>query len=159
MEDHEKALGTSYEWRYHIGYRGKVHGLVIAWKKGMYELAGEENGRLDELPIFGQAGSMPTRGEVGLSRSTRNVFLLVALKELGEENKGKGIIVGTIHAFWHPRHTYERARQIGIFFSQAKAFKASDPQYKDWEIVLAGYVPSFLFPLRTLLISDKGLQH
>ena len=39
----------------------------------------------------------PTRQELALSRSTRNVFLLVALKNKGAKG---GIIVGTIHCFW-----------------------------------------------------------
>lgn len=45
--------------------------------------------------------SKEARRAAGLSRSTRNVAVFVALKFKDREG---GIIVGTTHLFWHPQH-------------------------------------------------------
>lgn len=84
------------------------------------------------------------RRRAGLSRSTRNVALLVALKFKDREG---GVIFGTTHLFWHPQHVYERARQTGILFREARRFRdeSGGGEWKDWPTFLAGGTFS-LFP-------------
>ena len=136
LSDHAPVLSLEYSYTYHIGYPDKPHGLLIAWKTAKFEKVAEKVGRLDELsPLPAQDPTAPTRQELALSRATRNVFLLVALKN---KNSPGGIILGTIHCFWHPKHVYERVRQLAILFAEARRFKESNEEWKDWEVVLAG---------------------
>ncbi|GAA5895854.1 hypothetical protein JCM5296_006684 [Sporobolomyces johnsonii] len=78
-----------------------------------------------------------SRRAAGLSRSTRNVCLFVALKFKDREG---GVIVGTTHLFWHPMHVYERVRQTGIFVREAKKFReeGGGGAWRDWPVFLAG---------------------
>jgi len=78
------------------------------------------------------------RQRAGLSRSTRNVALLVALKF---KDRAGGVIVGTTHLFWHPQHSYERARQAGLLAREALTFRdhgSADGAWRSWPIFLAG---------------------
>lgn len=148
LEDHLPKLEKHYECSSFIGYENKNHGLLIAWKPELFTKVGESSGRLDEMSCQVVGGTskaesgLSSRAEIGLSRSTRNVFNFVALEK--KDTEGKGIIVGTTHLFWHPRHSYERARQTGILFQAARTFKASKPEYESYEVLIAGYVINFL---------------
>lgn len=123
----------------------------------MFEKVGERGLRLDDLPIDDSisppphpspapatptspdASSLPNpapRRAAGLSRSTRNVALFVALKF---KHRTGGIIVGTTHLFWHPQHVYERARQTGILMREARKFRDDDDAaWRDWPVFVAG---------------------
>ncbi|KAK4702668.1 RNA exonuclease NGL2, partial [Phenoliferia sp. Uapishka_3] len=75
------------------------------------------------------------RRAAGLSRSTRNVALMVALKFKDREG---GIIIATTHLFWHPQHVFERARQTGILLRELRRFRDDNPEWQDWPAFLAG---------------------
>ncbi|KAM0748963.1 Endonuclease/exonuclease/phosphatase [Meredithblackwellia eburnea MCA 4105] len=77
------------------------------------------------------------RKRAGLSRSTRNVALMVALKY---RNRAGGIIIATTHLFWHPKHIYERVRQTGILLRELRKFRdeSSNGEWRDWSTFLAG---------------------
>ncbi|GAA6013380.1 hypothetical protein JCM11491_006372 [Sporobolomyces phaffii] len=81
--------------------------------------------------------SRASRLAAGLSRTTRNVALFVALKF---KDRDEGVIVGTTHLFWHPKHVYERVRQTGILLREANKFREESPNeaWKDWPVFLAG---------------------
>jgi RNA exonuclease NGL2 len=109
----------------------------------VFSKVGELGIKLDDLPLFYPSSSPSTsdppthsRKSIGLSRKTRNVALFVALAF--NEDKSKGMIVGTTHLFWHPQHVYERARQTGIMLREAKAFRDAGEGWGDWPVVLAG---------------------
>lgn len=83
--------------------------------------------------------SLLARKRAGLSRSTRNVALFVALKfkEPRAAGEAQGMIVGTTHLFWHPQHVYERVRQTGILMREAEKFRA-ERGWEGWPCFLAG---------------------
>ena len=59
-----------------------------------------------------QGGSLDeaahTRWKRGMTRTTRNIGFIVALRNTN--NQASGYIVATTHLFWHPVYIYERAR-------------------------------------------------
>ncbi|GAA6002709.1 hypothetical protein JCM10207_007637 [Rhodosporidiobolus poonsookiae] len=79
-----------------------------------------------------------SRRAVGITRSTRNVGLFVALEF--KDQPGKGVIVGTTHLFWAGEYVYERTRQTGILMREARRFRdeAGEGKFKDWPVFLAG---------------------
>ncbi|BGP12392.1 hypothetical protein JCM10213_002003 [Rhodosporidiobolus nylandii] len=79
-----------------------------------------------------------SRKAAGISRVTRNVGLFVALEF--KDQPGRGVIVGTTHLFWAGEYVYERTRQTGILFREARRFReeAEGGRWKDWPIMLAG---------------------
>ncbi|ORY69278.1 Endonuclease/exonuclease/phosphatase [Leucosporidium creatinivorum] len=81
--------------------------------------------------------SKEARRAAGLSRSTRNVAVFVALKFKDREG---GIIIGTTHLFWHPQHVYERVRQTGILMREARKFRdeSKDGEWRSWPTFIAG---------------------
>lgn len=82
-------------------------------------------------------GTPTTRKSIGLSRSTRNVALVVALKFKDREG---GIVVATTHLYWHPMFCYERVRQLGVLMREVRRFRdcADEGAYRGWEVVVAG---------------------
>ncbi|KAI5479379.1 Endonuclease [Pseudohyphozyma bogoriensis] len=77
------------------------------------------------------------RKAAGLSRTTRNVALFVALKFKDREG---GIIIATTHLFWHPAHVYERSRQTGILLRELRRFRdeGGNGEWVNWPTFLAG---------------------
>ncbi|KAL8292268.1 hypothetical protein RQP46_001734 [Phenoliferia psychrophenolica] len=75
------------------------------------------------------------RRAAGLSRSTRNVALMVALKFKDREG---GVLIATTHLFWHPQHVYERARQTGIVLRELRRFRDENEEWLSWPTFLAG---------------------
>ncbi|KAK4057680.1 RNA exonuclease ngl2 [Microbotryomycetes sp. JL221] len=170
LGDHLPSLSKSHGHTSFIGYADKPHGLLIAHKTSVFDKVGHRGIRLDELPIkddlplsFNEVitdsiedgidvdkstahvpvldetpdGRERTRRATGLSRCTRNVGLFVALKF---KDSSDGIIVGTTHLFWHPKHVYERVRQTGILIREAQRFRreGGDGAWREWPLVLAG---------------------
>ena len=170
LSDHLPSLTLTHAYTSYIGYLNKSHGLLIAHKSSVFTKVGERGLRLDELPIDDSLPPLPSespapsdsstpdtgestthdpsydpssptaklaRQRAGLSRSTRNVALLVALKFKDREG---GVIVGTTHLFWHPQHVYERARQTGILYREARRFRdeGGGGAWRDWPTFLAG---------------------
>ena len=88
------------------------------------------------------------RREAGLSRTTRNVALFVALAF--KDDPTKGVIVGTSHTFWHPSHVYERVRQTALISRELVKFRreAGQGRWANWPLFLAG--GEFRLPALTL---------
>lgn len=83
------------------------------------------------------------RTAAGLSRTTRNVALFVALAF--KDDPTRGVLVATTHTFWHPLHVYERARQTALIVAQAAKFRAEvgGGRFADWPLFLAGGAHAF----------------
>jgi RNA exonuclease NGL2 len=124
---------ASYSYTYGIGYSNKLHGLLIAWKRKRFEKVDERLVQLDSLE-FGQGSD--GRARTGLSRVTRNVGLMVALRS--RDGPG-GVIVATHHLFWHARHAYERARQAGLLLREVRQFRETGGR-ETWPCFIAGGV-------------------
>ncbi|GAA5988561.1 hypothetical protein JCM11641_004604 [Rhodosporidiobolus odoratus] len=79
-----------------------------------------------------------SRKQAGITRSTRNVGLFVALEF--KDQPGKGVIVGTTHLFWAGEYVYERTRQTGILFREGRKFRdeSEGGRWKDWPLLFAG---------------------
>ncbi|KNZ56199.1 hypothetical protein VP01_2470g6 [Puccinia sorghi] len=122
VAEHSRVLSEAgYDMEYEIGgyeTEGKQHGLMVCWKRTKLRQRGRSIVRLDEE----ETGS----GRVGLSRTTRNVGLIVGLEWLAEDpddDDGLVVVVGTAHLFWHPRYVYERARQTAFLVRALHAFQ------------------------------------
>ncbi|AMD20290.1 HDL454Wp [Eremothecium sinecaudum] len=99
-------------------FHSSAHGVVIAWRKSMFELA-------DYMLIdYDKEKS----GVIKPMKATNNVGLAVALKFSKEVLRShphttkSGILVGTSHLFWHPFGTYERTRQTYVLLRKMKEF-------------------------------------
>ncbi|KAE8191061.1 hypothetical protein CF328_g5793, partial [Tilletia controversa] len=155
FEVHSETLryhGYSYE--YQRGYRAKKHGLAIVWRTiprpgapGVIfdpTPAGRALLYLDHASVSGSGSNTQTR--TGCSRETRNIALFVAIRFASpsssseeEEGKGKGLIVATTHTFWHPKHSYERARQVGVLIRELDQFRRREgAEWNGWDCVLVG---------------------
>ncbi|BGP21322.1 endonuclease [Rhodotorula toruloides] len=79
-----------------------------------------------------------SRQAAGLSRTTRNVALFVALAF--KDDPSRGIIIGTSHTFWHPSHIYERVRQTALIARELAKFRkeGGEGKWRDWPLFLAG---------------------
>jgi RNA exonuclease NGL2 len=84
LEDHERILRPTYDFVYEKGYPAKKHGLALCWKN-TYQLLRSEHVKLDELEI--------DPGRTALSRRTRNIGLVAALKET---TSNRGVIFATL---------------------------------------------------------------
>ncbi|KAG8990505.1 hypothetical protein FRB90_001737 [Tulasnella sp. 427] len=116
----------------------KLHGCMIIWKSDLFDKVAEQTILYDEVDVnsvlYGDDGERPKR--VASTRLTKNIGLILALAR--KDNESKGCIVATTHTFWHPKFTYERARQIGILVNTVRRLQASDERYRDWPAYLAG---------------------
>lgn len=81
IDDHAPFLRhAGYHWVYEKGYKGKQHGLLVAWKESEFLKERADWVKLDDL------------GTGGLSRKTRNIGLCVALRRKHDQS---GIILAT----------------------------------------------------------------
>ncbi|GAA5997232.1 uncharacterized protein JCM10292_000115 [Rhodotorula paludigena] len=89
-------------------------------------------------PDAASSSARASRRAAGLSRTTRNVALFVALEF--KDQPGRGVVVGTTHLFWHPSHVYERVRQTALLVKELENFRAEggDGAWRDWPLFLAG---------------------
>ncbi|TFK57174.1 Endonuclease/exonuclease/phosphatase [Heliocybe sulcata] len=110
----------------------KLHGSLIAYKKDAYEKVAERVVYYDEEDI---RQSDHERARRGASFRTKNIGNVVALKSTGSQNKG--VVVATTHLFWHPRYTYERARQAGILRREVIGFQKAEG-HNEWPCIIAG---------------------
>jgi RNA exonuclease NGL2 len=122
---------ASYSHVYEIGYANKLHGLLIAWKASRFEALAKQLVLLDDLDFVSYSAS---KRRTGLSRVTRNIGLLVALRS--RDGSG-GVIISTHHLFWHARHAYERARQAGLLLREVRRFRDAGG-WQSWPCFLAG---------------------
>ncbi|KAF7306996.1 Endo/exonuclease/phosphatase domain-containing protein [Mycena indigotica] len=142
------ALEPCYTTHYAAG-PGKKHGCLIAFKKDRYDKHVEKLVHYDDEVVRDGETEQARRGS---SFKTRNIASLLAVKH--KSKPGQGVVVGTSHLFWHPRYTYERARQAGIFLREITKFQ-SEHDLEDWPCVVAG---DFNFspddPAYSLLVGD-----
>ncbi|ADV25600.1 Hypothetical Protein CGB_M3420C [Cryptococcus gattii WM276] len=123
---------------------GKLHGLVVLYRKDRFSLRQSRLIHLDFEEIHPRPGNL-TAGEDGDesleevrrrrggSRQTKNVGLLVAL----EGKDGEGVVIATTHLFWHPKFVYERVRQALLLVRAIRCFQKAN-NCTTWPVVLAG---------------------
>ncbi|RXW24793.1 hypothetical protein EST38_g1106 [Candolleomyces aberdarensis] len=147
----EKA---GYSHQYASG-PNKKHGCLIAFKSSLFSLSEHKIVFYDDEEISPDETPMQ---KVGQSFVTRNISLIVGLQKL--DNPDLGITVATTHLFWHPRYTYERARQAGILKREVTRFGQSDALRQGWPSVLAGDFnftppdPAYSLLTRTTLLPE-----
>ncbi|KAE8223760.1 hypothetical protein CF319_g3251 [Tilletia indica] len=148
FEVHSETLKYhGYAYEYQRGYRAKKHGLAIVWRtiprpdapSVIFDPlpAGRALLYLDHASVSG----FPQQGRTACSRETRNIALFVAIRFASEAGKrgGGGLIVATTHTFWHPKHSYERARQVGVLIRELDRFRRRPgAEWNGWDCVLAG---------------------
>lgn len=66
--------------------------------------------------------------------------MIVALE--ANNNQSDSLVVATTHLFWHPKYTYERARQAALLIREVSRFKV-DHAVEEWPCIVAG---DFNFP-------------
>ncbi|KAL0951070.1 hypothetical protein HGRIS_007808 [Hohenbuehelia grisea] len=138
---------SGYSHQYGAGPR-KKHGCLIAYS-AKFKQTDTRTIQYDEQEVRSDGTESARRGS---SFKTKNIGLLVALQST--ENPDKGVIVATTHLFWHPRYTYERARQAGILLREVVRFQ-SDIHRADWPCVIGGdfnFAPDD--PAYSLLVGD-----
>ncbi|KAK7463675.1 RNA exonuclease ngl2, variant 2 [Stygiomarasmius scandens] len=121
----EKA---GYSHRYASGPR-KKHGCLIAFKKDTYEEVGLRLVHYDDEEIRSEGSDIARKGA---SFRTKNIGHIVALRNNKDDF---GLVVATTHLFWHPRYTYERARQAGILKREVVKFRE---ELGDWPCIISG---------------------
>ncbi|KAJ3568797.1 hypothetical protein NP233_g5472 [Leucocoprinus birnbaumii] len=122
---------AGYSHRYAAG-RGKKHGCLIAFKRKLLEQVHERLIYYDEQPI---RDAKDERARCGHSFKTRNIGLILALRF--RDDPDNGVIVATTHLFWHPRYTYERARQAGILVREVLDIQKTQ-KAENWPCFIAG---------------------
>ncbi|KAK0208258.1 Endonuclease/exonuclease/phosphatase [Desarmillaria ectypa] len=131
----EKVLpvldAASYSHHYAAGPK-KKHGCLIAFKTSLYSKVGDRKVEYDHEEVRDDVEGI---GRKGASFRTKNIGSIVALKSTTDENRG--VVVATTHLFWHPRYTYERARQAGILKREVLKFRTERALQK-WPCIIAG---------------------
>ncbi|KAF9452686.1 Endonuclease/exonuclease/phosphatase [Macrolepiota fuliginosa MF-IS2] len=122
---------AGYLHRYAAGRR-KKHGCLIAFKRKLFEQVHERVVFYDEQPIRDVEDERAQRGH---SFNTRNIGLILALRF--RDDPSNGIIVATTHLFWHPKYTYERARQAGILVREVLDLQKIQCA-TNWACIIAG---------------------
>lgn len=122
---------ASYSHHYAAGPK-KKHGCLIAFKSSLYSKIGDRKVEYDNEEV---RDDIEGAGRKGASFRTKNIGSIVALKSTTDENRG--VIVATTHLFWHPRYTYERARQAGILRREVLKFREERGLQK-WPCIVAG---------------------
>lgn len=89
----------------------KAHGLIIAWKKSLFDLLPSSVTTVD----YDKSPLLP------LQTITGNIGLLLVLQRKETEDL---YVVGTTHLYWHGKANYERLRQTLLFVNAAKRLQA-----------------------------------
>ncbi|KLO20260.1 Endonuclease/exonuclease/phosphatase [Schizopora paradoxa] len=145
-----ESLGYSHT--YSCGPR-KKHGCLIAYRAQVFA-------KVTDWTVFYDDSEIRKDGEDasfrrGSSFRTRNIGLLVALEQVSSKET---IVIATTHLFWHPRYTYERARQAYILARSVEEFKAAH-DLKNSPSVIAGdfnFTPTD--PAYSMLVGDPVLS-
>ncbi|KAK1232702.1 RNA exonuclease ngl2 [Marasmius sp. AFHP31] len=116
----EKA---GYTHRYASGPR-KLHGCLIAYKRDLYELAGQRTIFYDEQEVRTDGEEDCRRGS---SFRTKNIGHIISLRN---KKNNQGVITATTHLFWHPK-------QAGILKRETLRFR-DDENHPNWPCILAG---------------------
>ncbi|CUA69128.1 RNA exonuclease NGL2 [Rhizoctonia solani] len=113
---------------------GKKHGCMILHRAKRYEKITERVVFYDQESV---RSSQDGKANVfGLTHRTRNIGLLVALRDRTDKHVPP-IIVATTHLFWHGLYKYERARQAGILKREAIRFRDEHGDSRS-SIIMAG---------------------
>ncbi|GAA5981220.1 hypothetical protein JCM10908_004027 [Rhodotorula pacifica] len=109
-------------------------------------------------PDAASTSGRAARRAAGLSRTTRNVALFVALAF--KDDPTKGVIVGTSHTFWHPSHVYERVRQTALISRELAKFRreGGDGRWAEWPLFLAGDLNTQPRELTYRLLNDAAIS-
>ncbi|GLB36236.1 putative endonuclease exonuclease phosphatase [Lyophyllum shimeji] len=105
---------AGYAYHYAAG-PAKKHGCLIAFKEELYTMLSTKTVHYDDEAVRSDGDEKARRGK---SFHTRNIGSLVSLQSKSAKNEG--VIVATTHLFWHPKYTYERARQAGILVRETR---------------------------------------
>ncbi|KAF4572828.1 hypothetical protein EYR36_007338 [Pleurotus pulmonarius] len=141
---------AGYNHQYGAGLN-KKHGCMIAYSSDFAQL----DHRVVQYDNEDVRVAETERARRGSSFKTRNIGLICALQSV--QNPTQGIIAATTHLFWHPRYTYERARQAAILKREVNRFR-SDIGRPGWPCVVAGdfnFAPDD--PTYSLLVGDTLL--
>ncbi|KAG8716243.1 hypothetical protein FRC11_006637 [Ceratobasidium sp. 423] len=137
VDKQDKLLPTFHE----VGFAetfgcgpGKKHGCMILHRKKRYEKIAERVVFYDQEPV--RADLNNGTNIFGLTHRTRNIGLLVALRDRVNED-APSVIVATTHLFWHGLYKYERARQAGILKREAIRFRDEHGDSRS-SVIMAG---------------------
>lgn len=111
---------VGYAFTFASGPR-KKHGCVIAYRKSVFAKVTDQTIFYDDIDIRNDGPS--ERAHKGSSFRTKNIGLVVALRRVDAPEQHT--VVATTHLFWHPRYTYERARQAFLLTRSVLEFKAT----------------------------------
>lgn len=120
----------------------KKHGCVIAYKRDVYEKAFERTVLYDDAAV--RLDRQSEQAQRGASFRTRNIGLIVALRRLSDEKEDSAVVVATTHLFWHPKYTYERARQAFILTRSVCEFRNETGMQKAPAFIAGGASASVL---------------
>ncbi|KAG5342381.1 putative RNA exonuclease C9B6.11c [Termitomyces sp. T112] len=133
---------------------GKKHGCLIAFKKQLYTMISAKTILYDVEEVRSDGDDAARRGK---SFETKNIGSLVSLQS-NTAGKAEGLIVATTHLFWHPRYTYERARQAGILVRETNNFR-KELDVEHWPCIIGGdfnFAPDDI--AYSLLVGDSILS-
>ncbi|EKM83805.1 hypothetical protein AGABI1DRAFT_51286, partial [Agaricus bisporus var. burnettii JB137-S8] len=122
---------AGYSHRYAAG-KDKKHGCLIAFKRQRFEQIHERVVFYDDQTV---RDATDERAQRGHSFRTKNIGLILALRN--QHDPTCGIIVATTHLFWHPKYTYERARQAGILVREVVDLQKQQ-HAEGWPCIIAG---------------------
>lgn len=111
---------AGYAYTYACGPR-KKHGCVIAYRKLVFIKIADHTIFYDDIEINSVADAPDEHARKGSSFKTKNIGLISALRRLDATDQHA--VVATTHLFWHPRYTYERARQAFLLIKSVLKFK------------------------------------
>lgn len=103
MDRLDKLLPTFHEAGFNETFgcgRGKKHGCMILHRAERFETIAERIVFYDEVPVRKLESQEDGINTFGLSHRTRNIGLLVALKDRINA-AAPPVIVATTHLFWH----------------------------------------------------------
>ncbi|KAJ1309033.1 hypothetical protein OPQ81_004714 [Rhizoctonia solani] len=137
VDRQDKLLPTFHEAGFTETYGcgpSKKHGCMILYREKRYEKIAER------VLFYDQESVRVDQGDgvnlFGLTHRTRNIGLMVALRDRLREH-APPVIVATTHLFWHGLYKYERARQAGILKREAVRFRDEHGNSQSF-IIMAG---------------------
>ncbi|CAE6522661.1 unnamed protein product [Rhizoctonia solani] len=113
---------------------GKKHGCMVLHRDKRYQKIAERVVFYDQEPVRLELNNGVNI--FGLTHRTRNIGLLVALRDRANEC-APSVIVATTHLFWHGLYKYERGRQAGILKREAIRFRDEHGDSRS-SIIMAG---------------------
>ncbi|TDL28494.1 Endonuclease/exonuclease/phosphatase [Rickenella mellea] len=122
---------SGYSYAFAAGPQ-KKHGCLIAFRTAQFEKVSDHTVLYDDAFVHPEGNSTYRKGS---SFRTKNVGLMIALRRI--DGKSERVVIATTHLFWHPRYSYERARQAGILLREVVAFR-DQMGCAPWPCIIAG---------------------